>query len=79
MSHIHEAIGQWHDDSTNKQELHEYLGMTWTEYARWAEKGELPEGSPFAGVRPRILAPEPVSNTAPSGSLPIDGTEEQKP
>jgi hypothetical protein len=62
MSDIHEAIGQWHDDSTNKQELHEYLGMTWEQYARWAELGELPHGSPFAEVTAQDLSYPPVAH-----------------
>jgi hypothetical protein len=32
-----DAVDKWHDGNS-KLELHEYLGMTWEEYKRWAEK-----------------------------------------
>ena len=46
-SDIHEALREWHE-MPGGPPLHDYLGMTWEQYARWAEKGELPEGSRFA-------------------------------
>lgn len=30
-------ISKWHDDPTTTLKLHEYLGLTWEEYKRWAE------------------------------------------
>jgi hypothetical protein len=40
---IHDYLDIWHDGSDNDLELHEYLGMTWEQYAVWAESGVLPE------------------------------------
>ncbi len=52
---IHEAIAAWHDHvDDGKTQLHEFLGMTWDQYKRWAEKGVLPEDSRFACA---VLAP----------------------
>lgn len=42
---IHDAIDLWHEGAGEGQPLHEYLGMTWDEYRRWAESSVLPEGS----------------------------------
>lgn len=39
---IDQYIEEWHNSSTDL-ELHEYLGLTWEQYARWVEKGELPK------------------------------------
>lgn len=79
MTDIHEAIGQWHDDSTNKQELHEYLGMTWEQYARWAELGELPDGSPFAEVTAKDPSYPPVAHVhllpSPKGHNTMNQTD----
>lgn len=35
-------IERWHAGEGATQALHEYLGMTRTQYARWVETGELP-------------------------------------
>jgi len=43
---IEDAIDAWHNIPTNVQ-LHEFLGMTQAQYARWVETRELPDGSPF--------------------------------
>lgn len=68
---IHEAIARWHDDSTNTQQLHEYLGMTWEQYATWAENGQLPEGSPFAQPRPRYR----LDSNRPDNIIEITDTQ----
>ena len=39
---IDDAIDRWHNGAS-KAPLHEFLGMTWEEYARWAETGKEPE------------------------------------
>lgn len=44
---IHDAIAEWHDKPEDGVSLHAYLGMTWEQYARWVDYGELPEGSPY--------------------------------
>ncbi len=52
MKDIHAAITLWHDHGDLFEgPLHEYLEMSWDEYARWAETGVLPEGSPWADGR----------------------------
>lgn len=33
---LDDLVGQWHD-SDKQVSLHEYLGMSWEEYAVWAE------------------------------------------
>ena len=38
---IHDLIEQWHE-SDSKQELHEFLGLTFEQYKRWVETDELP-------------------------------------
>lgn len=48
MNDIHDAIGRWHEGDGYGVELHEYLGMSWDEYARWAESGLLAADSPWA-------------------------------
>ncbi|TDC02103.1 hypothetical protein E1091_01480 [Micromonospora fluostatini] len=35
-------ICRWHDNPTIGGELHEYLGLTWDEYRRWAQAPEAP-------------------------------------
>lgn len=35
---IHDAIDAWHGGEGRGQELHAWLGMSWEEYALWAEK-----------------------------------------
>lgn len=35
---IDDFVGNWHEDESTTQELHEYLGMTWGEYSLWAAK-----------------------------------------
>lgn len=32
---IHTHIDKWHEDENIREELHEYLGMTWEEYVEW--------------------------------------------
>jgi hypothetical protein len=43
---IETYVGWWHDaplgSPAAKVDLHEYLGMTWSQYVRWAATGELP-------------------------------------
>lgn len=34
---MNDMIALWHDGAGDGQELHEYLGMTWEEYAAWVE------------------------------------------
>lgn len=34
---IDNEIDHWHDSFMDDIELHEYLGMTWEEYAMWVE------------------------------------------
>ena len=38
---VHDAIDRWHDDG-GSQEIYEFLGWTWEQYAQWVETGELP-------------------------------------
>lgn len=35
-------VGLWHDGAGLGLELHEFLGWTWREYARWVERSVLP-------------------------------------
>jgi len=39
---IHDLIDEWHDGN-DPRPLHEFLGMTWEEYARWLRCEGLPE------------------------------------
>lgn len=41
---IHDLIDEWHDGDSS-QELHEFLGFTFEEYARWVEKDEFPSST----------------------------------
>lgn len=34
---MNDMIDAWHDGAGDGLELHEYLGMTWEEYAAWVE------------------------------------------
>lgn len=34
---INELIEKWHNDKETTLKLHEYLGMTWNEYAVWVQ------------------------------------------
>lgn len=36
-SNIHDLIDKWHEGEGAGKELHEYLGLTWAQYATWAE------------------------------------------
>ncbi len=36
-------VEEWHSDSSLGCGLHEYLGWTWEEYAKYVENGELPK------------------------------------
>lgn len=50
---IHDAISAWHDASDDDGvQLHEYLGMTWEQYAHWAETGQLPKDSLYSATGP---------------------------
>ena len=44
---IEQRVAEWHDADPGtpaaRVDLHEYLGMTWEQYTRWASKGELPQ------------------------------------
>jgi len=40
---IDDCIDLWHCGAAGDQPLHEYLGMTWEEYALWVETSQLPE------------------------------------
>lgn len=44
---INAHVVHWHDapagSDAAKVDLHEFLGMTWEQYARWAATGQLPE------------------------------------
>lgn len=35
---IDELVALWHEGVGGDQPLHEFLGMTWEEYARWVER-----------------------------------------
>ena len=37
---LNKAVTIWRR-STSKESLHDYLGMTWEEYARWATLGKI--------------------------------------
>ncbi|QST02501.1 hypothetical protein IMZ31_23920 (plasmid) [Pontibacillus sp. ALD_SL1] len=37
---IEERIEEWHE-SHSEEELHDYLGIPFAQYARWVETGEL--------------------------------------
>jgi len=39
---LYEQIESWHKGAGADQNLHEFLGWTWDEYARWVETGEQP-------------------------------------
>jgi len=41
---IHDLIDEWHEGDSN-QELHEFLGFTFEEYARWVETDEFPSST----------------------------------
>lgn len=40
---LHAAIQRWHRSDTDA-ELHQWLGLTWAQYAAWVERGTLPDG-----------------------------------
>lgn len=49
---IHEAIAEWHENGPYGVPLHDFLGLTWEQYALWAEGGPLPKGGAwYDGVR----------------------------
>lgn len=39
LDDIEDFVAAWHE-SDDSRELHEYLGMTWEEYALWVERPE---------------------------------------
>jgi hypothetical protein len=39
---VHDYIEEWHEQAEPSGELHEWLGLTWPEYAVWVEEDELP-------------------------------------
>lgn len=42
---ILDAVDAWHySDDRETNELHEWLGLTWEQYAAWVESGKLPDG-----------------------------------
>ncbi|HCT81188.1 MAG TPA: hypothetical protein DGT23_32385 [Micromonosporaceae bacterium] len=61
MADIDEAVAEWHDDPTIVIPLHEYLGMTWDQYTRWAETGALPQGTPTRLDRPVTTTDEQLA------------------
>ena len=40
---IDNLIDEWHNDQETTLSLHEYLGWTWEQYARYVESGTIPE------------------------------------
>lgn len=40
---LEDLIDQWHHGAGGSQELHEFLGWTWREYAHWAETCQMPQ------------------------------------
>lgn len=73
---IDDFIGRWHDGDGQGMRLHEYLGLTWDEYARWAEgrsgAEELVRGRSAAGDGGEAAMTEP----GPSPAVDWDGTIE---
>lgn len=49
VTDIYDAIELWHDLPEDGVSLHQFLGFTWDQYADWVERGDLPEGSRWAG------------------------------
>jgi hypothetical protein len=41
---IDDIIDKWHDGEINTDMLHDALGWTWEEYARWLIEGLIPVG-----------------------------------
>lgn len=39
---LNDLIDAWHDRPDTGQELHEYLGWTWEQYATWVETDTMP-------------------------------------
>ncbi|MGE7983705.1 hypothetical protein [Solibacillus sp. NPDC093137] len=39
---INDLIEEWHENDDLHQELHEFLGLTWEQYAHWVKTDELP-------------------------------------
>jgi hypothetical protein len=40
---IDDLIERWHQGAGERQELHEFLGMTWSEYADFTRAGTVPD------------------------------------
>jgi hypothetical protein len=40
---MNDAVELWYASSPGV-DLHQFLGLTWSQYAAWVERGELPAG-----------------------------------
>jgi hypothetical protein len=40
---IDDLVERWHQGAGGRQELHEFLGMTWDEYAEFTRAGTVPD------------------------------------
>lgn len=41
---IDDWIDRWHDGPIVELDLHDFLGLTWTEFKHWGKTGKLPSG-----------------------------------
>jgi hypothetical protein len=39
---LDEQVEEWHHGEGGAMPLHQYLGMTWEQYAFWTENGDIP-------------------------------------
>lgn len=51
MRDVHEGIKLWHDGHGQGLELHQFLGLTWLEYAVWVNYHRLPDHSTWFDPR----------------------------
>jgi hypothetical protein len=40
---LDDLVDLWHEGAGGDLPLHEFLGMTWAEYAAWTRDGTMPE------------------------------------
>ena len=60
LEEIDDLVDFWHDETDGSEELHQFLGMTWAEYALWA--GDPDSLSDIVSARVREIPLEQAVN-----------------
>ena len=70
---IDDWVGEWHDNASITGDLHDYLGMTWDEYSRWATKPSLLNSILYNRIKQNVLNSLKIGDKLIVHRIDIDG------